>query len=499
MRNLQNTIVIIFLFYSCLFTYGQSWIQLGDAIPGEAAYDYSSRDVSISSDGLRIAIGAERNDGSGNNSGHARVFEYNSTNGWLQLGNDIDGQGAFDYFGTSVSLSSDGSVIAVGAKMNYGETPNTGYVQIYKYIQGNDWVQIGADIFGFLDMDKFGSSVSLNSDGTRIAIGATQRFGVHIGYVSVYDYDPSYGWVQIGNDIIGQAKFDEFGYSVNMNDDGSRIIVGAPYNSSNGDESGQVQVYELTNDNNWVQLGDDFLGLNMGDQLGYSVSINSNGSVIAIGLPENDDNGENNGQVQIYKYNSVDGWLQVGNSLNGLQYSRFGYAVSLDDMGNTLAVGAYLYSEIEPAAGSVEIYKYDESSGWTQFGQRIEGTINSQLLGQSVSLNSNGTSVVIGSQISGEVTLQRGETRIFSFDETADINMQKIRENVFYPNPTKGLVKINTQKTIRKIEVYNNIGQLLALNFGQPEIDISSLDRGIYFVKVFSKNGQIEIKKILKK
>ena len=79
-------------------------------------------------------------------------------------------------------------------------------------------------------------------------------------------------------------------------------------------------------------------------------------------------------------------------------------------------------------------------------------------------------------------------------------NESSIEEDIIiYPNPTAGLVKINSQNEIRKIEIYNNIGQLLVSNFGQKEIDISTLNRGIYFVKILSENGQTEIKKVIKK
>lgn len=84
-------------------------------------------------------------------------------------------------------------------------------------------------------------------------------------------------------------------------------------------------------------------------------------------------------------------------------------------------------------------------------------------------------------------------------DPTLDLEDFKSEKIVLHPNPTTGVVKLNSKIQISKIEVYNNIGQLLALNLGQAEIDLSTLDRGLYFVKIFSESGQIETKKILKK
>ena len=111
---------------------GSSWSQLGADIDGEAAGDYSGYSVSLSSDGTIVAIGAPDNDGNGSNSGHVRVYEYSSSS-WSQLGADIDGEASDDYSGSSVSLSSDGTIVAIGAPYNDGNGSNSGHVRVYEY------------------------------------------------------------------------------------------------------------------------------------------------------------------------------------------------------------------------------------------------------------------------------------------------------------------------------------------------------------------------------
>merc|ERR550537_421185 len=98
---------------------------MGSDIDGEAAYDRSGSSVSLSADGTRLAVGAPFNDGSGSYAGHARVFEYSAASGrWEQLGADIDGEAAYDMSGHSVSLSADGTRLAVGAAWNDGNGSN---------------------------------------------------------------------------------------------------------------------------------------------------------------------------------------------------------------------------------------------------------------------------------------------------------------------------------------------------------------------------------------
>ena len=76
-----------------------SQTQLGSDIDGEAADDLSGYSVSLSSDGTRVAIGAPVNDGNGTDAGHVRVYEY-SGSAWTQVGGDIDGEAAGDQSGS---------------------------------------------------------------------------------------------------------------------------------------------------------------------------------------------------------------------------------------------------------------------------------------------------------------------------------------------------------------------------------------------------------------
>jgi hypothetical protein len=54
--------------------------------------------------------------------------------GWNRLGADIDGEAPGDYSGYSVSLSSDGTILAVGARNNDGSGSASGHVRVYEYI-----------------------------------------------------------------------------------------------------------------------------------------------------------------------------------------------------------------------------------------------------------------------------------------------------------------------------------------------------------------------------
>jgi len=103
----------------------QSWQQLGLDIDGEAAGDLSGYSVSMSADGTRIAIGACSNDGNGVDSGHVRIYDWNGSE-WVQLGQDINGFAANDQSGFSVAMTSNGTRVVIGSYIN-------GQIQIYDY------------------------------------------------------------------------------------------------------------------------------------------------------------------------------------------------------------------------------------------------------------------------------------------------------------------------------------------------------------------------------
>jgi hypothetical protein len=221
---------------------------------------------------------------------------------WTQFGQDIDGKAEHDYSGYSVSLSSDGSRVAIGA------ISNAGYVRVHQYNRTTlQWTKLGQDIDGEAAGDNSGSSVSLSSDGSRVAIGAylnDSNGTYNLGHVRVYQYNgTTLQWTKLGQDIDGEAENDQSGYSVSLSSDGSRVAIGAPFNDGNGSNSGHVRVYQYNGTTlQWTKLGQDIDGEGAGDNSGYSVSLSSDGSSVAIGAYLNDSNGGSNlGHVRVHQ------------------------------------------------------------------------------------------------------------------------------------------------------------------------------------------------------
>jgi len=109
---------------------GTSWVQKGYDIDGEAVNDQSGWAIDLSGNGNIIAIGAMFNNST---AGHARVFFLDLSFNWNQLGAaDIDGDSALDRLGGAVSLSDDGLHLAIGATENDDAGTDAGQVKVFQ-------------------------------------------------------------------------------------------------------------------------------------------------------------------------------------------------------------------------------------------------------------------------------------------------------------------------------------------------------------------------------
>eukprot|EP00956_Cyclotella_meneghiniana_P025565 scaffold53519_cov39-Cyclotella_meneghiniana.AAC.1 len=392
---------------------GGSWIKLGQDINGEAAGDYSGSSVSLSGDGNVLAIGAPYN---GSSSGHVRVFKLD-TNGWTQVGEDINGENSGDYSGISVSLSSDGNVLAIGAPYNdQNGSYNSGHVRVFKLVN-NGWTQVGEDINGEAAGDGSGYSVSLSSNGNVLAIGAYGNDGngsYDSGHVRVFKLDTTNSWTQVGEDIDGETTGDRSGWSVSLSGSGSVLAIGAYVNDGNGLSSGHVRVFKLET-NSWTQVGEDINGEAAGDLSGVSVSLSSDGNVLAIGASGNDGNdSSDSGHVRVFKLDTTNSWTQVGEDINGeTTGDRSGSSVSLSGDGNVLAIGAWGNDANGSSdSGHVRVFKL-ETNSWTQVGQDIDGVAASDYFGSSVSLSSDGNVLAIGASYNDGNGDNSGHVRVF--------------------------------------------------------------------------------------
>jgi len=213
--------------------------------------------------------------------------------------------------------------------------------------------------------DSFGSFVKLSDDGKTLAIGVSST----IRYGSVYIFTHTNGeWnQQIKLQASNAENFDNFGVAGSLSADGNTLAVGAIGESSNARgvsligsinnsaaNSGAVYIY-VRNGNDWSQQA--YIkpsNTEENDNFGWSVSLSSNGNSLAVGSPFEDSsatgilnaNQLNNtaldsGAVYIFNRNSTswsqNSYIKASNTDVG---DMFGTDVSLNGDGTTLVVGS---------------------------------------------------------------------------------------------------------------------------------------------------------------
>ncbi len=337
-----------------------TWTQLGDDIVGEAAGDQSGWSVRLSDDGLIVAIGAPYNNGNGDGAGQVRVYEY-SLGTWTQLGDDIDGDAEDDYSGGAVRLSGDGLILAVTAVGNDDNGQDAGHVKVYEYTTGA-WTQIGSNLNGEAEGDKSGWSVSLSNDGSIVAIGALYNDGngTHSGHTRIYKNNLG-TWTQVGDDIDGEETYDYSGTSVSLSSDGLTVAIGADWNDGNGDNSGHVRIYQF--DGTWSQLGDDLDGRMSNDYYGWNVCMSDDGLTVAIGAITDNTNSLILGYTRVLQYDSGT-WSQLGADIEDeTAYNGAGSYINLSNDGTTIAIGAPYNDGNGTDAGHVRVFKFDTQVG----------------------------------------------------------------------------------------------------------------------------------------
>jgi len=304
------------------------WTQKGEDLVGEIEGEQLGNSVALSDDGSVLAFSIWYTPVD-TKEGCIRVYKFEN-DAWIQMGEQIDGANANEYFGHHMSLSNNGLIVA-----GTGYIDSKGHVRVFQYAN-NQWEQLGNTIIGQTG-SAFGSSHSLSGNGQVMVIGSNSYSGT-MGSVSVYEY-VSNDWVQIGQTLYGESG-SRFGYSCQISKDTATVIVGAPHSSTESSTPyfGYVEVFQYI-DGQWKKIGQRISATSKSDGVGYEVSISSDGAIILVPSPGDDENGFDQGAVRVYKY-SESQWNQLGGNIYGNPVATsselFGVATAFSGNGYTL-------------------------------------------------------------------------------------------------------------------------------------------------------------------
>ena len=314
----------------------------------------------------------------------------------------------------SIAMSDDGNTVSFA---DFGAKGNAGQIRVYNWT-GSAWVKKGSDIIGDASGDA-ASSTSMSADGDTVVVGAPYNDdnGTDAGHVKVYDWNGT-AWAQRSIAIDGQNPGDFSGQTVSVSSDGDSMVISSPGNNSNGNDSGYVRSY-IWNGNTWTAKGNSIIGESGGDK-SNSVSMSADGDTIAIGASGNDVNGSDSGHVRIYSWDGTV-WVQRGADIDGEATGDLsGYSVALNDAGDTVAIGAPENDGNGSSSGHVRLYDWNGTT-WVQRGGDINGEASGDQSGSSLSINSIGSTVVIGAPSNNGNGSDSGHTRVYSWPTTTTL------------------------------------------------------------------------------
>ncbi|MGB1092476.1 MAG: hypothetical protein ACPGYX_10150 [Oceanobacter sp.] len=300
--------------------------------------------------------------------------------------------------------------------------------------------------------DFFGDQVSLSADGSTLAIAGLYEDSCSTGVDgdetsdscedsgAVYLFENSdNGWHQTAYlKASNTSSSDFFGASIFLSADGSTLAVGTGYEDScstgiNGDEtsdacsaSGAVYLFE-NGDSGWSQTAYvKAFNTDSEDLFGQSVSLSADGATLAVGAFGEDScdtgvNGDetfdlcgNSGAVYLFEQGDS-GWSQTAyvKASNTENDNFFGWSVFLSANGSTLAVSA-LYEDScstginadetsNSCVGSGAAYLFEQGdSGWGQTAYvKASNTGYLNFFGDSVALSANGSILAVGAYLEG--------------------------------------------------------------------------------------------------
>ncbi len=457
---------------------GRCQTQIGSDIVGPVLDDDTGFDISISADGQRVAIGAPALIGSGGWIGNTRIYQWVDDR-WEQLGLAISGDGFRTNSGADIALSGDGTCIVLGAIFN--NNGGSGTVRVFELI-GSNWVQKGANIEGSEDFSNIGWDVAISHDGNRIVFSETITTSTNeiSGHVKIYEWSADQ-WVKLGNTLTTPSLADSYGQSVTMSSNGTRIAVGAPTRGEQGiGNTGAVYIYEDQN-GNFEDIG-QILGTALGS-LGEGLDMSEDGNrIVASGGFARFMNQNFAGEGMVYEYNGSS-WTQVGQTVGGEAGNRLGIKSSISGDGNKIVLSSFSYTGQHTSQGIARVYRLVNDE-WVTEVDDILGVDSRDFLGYSVDLNSDGKYLAVGARVNADTPIKPGYGQVWNVEAmSATSHINTVQDISFFPNPVRDYLTVLSDD-INHILLTDVAGKSHHFSTSNMTYDVSSLPPGRYILSM---------------
>ena len=334
-----------------------------------------------------------------------------------------------DFFGAHVAVSDDGLRAVVAAPLSEAAGPDDGgALYVYARTEGSPWSQqavlTASDAAPFDNLGTWtnqaplngGSPLAMSGDGTRIAAGALFADidgNADQGAVYVFARGGDGSWSQEAKVTGAATRFTQFGFSVALDDDGSRMVVGARFDDLGAGDTneGRAYVFDRSDNGTWSETARLTAASPAGaDFFGAAVGISGDGETAVIGAPLDDsaavtDNANNDaGAVYVFTRGDDGAWTQRARieASAPVAADNLGYGAAISGDGGRVAAGAFL-RDVDGNADAGAVYVFTGTGDtWSQEAVLTgSGTAGSMFanLGLQVSINDDGRRVLAGAAL----------------------------------------------------------------------------------------------------
>ena len=320
-------------------------------------------------------------------------------------------------FGTTTEVTSAAAIAAL---------LDATVVEATSTIQGSDYAAGAGDFFGW--------SVSVSSDGNTAAVGEPKNDSAGTDFGACYIFVKSAGvWSEEAKiTVTTNGTSPQFGFDVSLSSDGDTVLIGAPYSDTGVDNAGAAHIFTRSG-TTWteeakIQASD----LEASDQFGYSVAISDDGNTAVIGAWREDTTASDAGAAYTFTRSGTT-WTQQAKLLPsvGIATDYFGEAVAISGDGETVLVGAYLansFTDSKTDIGAVFVFTRSGTT-WTEEAKFQDDTVDSSTnnFGHDVALSYDGNTALIGAPIySAGSNLTYGAAYVFTRSGTTWTQQAKI-------------------------------------------------------------------------
>lgn len=406
--------------------------------------------------------------------------------------------------GISLQVSNTGMAYALVKSVSSSNIPR------YRIIRANAQGTSAAPFYSFTPGDDILNSLALDNSGNAYVTGY-QLLGVggqHLMTASVGAVGSNgvLRWISIDSCLT--LAGDDVGRYVSIGADGYIYVTGASQGSvSHGVDAVIVKYGAATGKRAWIK----YINYTLSDG-GYFV-MSSDVNLIYVGWK-----GGSNAYVEEMSAVNGNSWrratytplpLQTYTSING---------VTLADMKISAGKNIYLTGTVNAqdnihlfdAPFLIKVSFASRGAAKVELAIPVDGDFNNSRRSVGIALNNNQRTVYHACNVSEDHVTHAAESaeitslggmNVFRIEPSSGLSS----EISVYPNPVTDFLMVRGSQTASTLKLFNAIGKdvtpaSMNPDVASPEVmmDLRSLPKGVYLLKLISKNGTEQVRKIIK-